>query len=188
MKKAFIFWLCFFGILVISSYILTSCRSKKPISEIEKHDSISQSSSVIRFANTLDRSLAIKDDFRFTFPTITTGVTKLKDCDSLCNQRVKEALASVNTSKSSGNNSYKLYYDKFNNQLVLNTSLGETVSKQKDSIAILQKSLLDIKSTIKEIPVRFIPTWIKYLAGFGALSIVYFGTKTALFIRSKIPV
>jgi hypothetical protein len=188
MKKAFIFLALFFGLLVISSCMLTSCRSKKLITDIEKHDSISNSTSVIRFANTLDRSLAIKDDFRYTFPTIATGATTIKDCDSLCNQRVIEALASVNTFKSSGNNSYKLYYDKFNNQIVLTTSLGETVSKQKDSIAVLQKSLLDTKSTIKEIPVQFIPTWIKYLAAFGALSIVYFGTKAVLFLQSKIPV
>ena len=187
MKKAFIFWFVFLALLVISSYILTSCHSTKPISDIEKHDSISKSSSVIRFTNTLDRTLAIKDDFRFTFQKITTGATKVKDCDSLCNERVKEALESINTSKSSGNNSYKLYYDKFNNQLVLTTSLGETVSKQKDSIAFLQKSLLDTKSTIKEIPVQYIPTWIKYLAAFGALSIVYFGTKAVLSLQSKIP-
>lgn len=170
------------------SIILVSCHSTKPISDIEKKDSIASKSKEVHFTNTIDRSLAINDDFRFTFPTITTGATKVKDCDSLCNQRIKDALANVSTSKSSGNNSYKLYYDKYTNQLVLNAKIGETINQQLDSITILNKELFVAKSSVKEIPVKYIPTWIKYLAGFGALSIAFIAIKTVLFIQSKIPV
>lgn len=187
MKKSLFFWFSFLWVLLMFSIILSSCGSKKPISEVEQTNSVAKSSNNVHFTNTLDRSLAIKDDFRFTFPTITTGATKVKDCDSLCNQRVKDALANINTSKSSGNNSYKLYYDKYTNQLVLNTSLGETIKQQKDSIATLNESLKESQSKVTEIPVKYIPTWIKYLAGFGALSLAYLGIKFVLFIQSKIP-
>lgn len=184
-------------LLIISKFLLSllfvtsmavSCAKKPIASDVQKNDSIAATSNNVHYTNTLEKSKAINDVFAFTLPKIITGATKVQDCDSLCNQKIKAALANQSTSKTSGDNSYKFYYDKYKNQFVLNVELGETIKQQKDSIAILNKSLSTNKLNIKTIPVQFIPKWIEYLAAFGALSIIFLAIKTILFIQSKIPV
>lgn len=153
MKKALAYWFTLLAILLLSSQLLVSCKSKQIINQVEKHDSISATKEVIHFSSQLNKSLGIKDTFKFSLPKITTGATKITDCDSLCNQKIKEALQNVKTSKQSGVNGYNLYYDKYSDQLVITTHLGETISSQKDSIATLNQKLAIKNEKTIEIPV-----------------------------------
>ena len=153
MKKSLFFWFSFLWVLLMFSLILTGCRSTIPINNIDKKDSIVSNTKKVNFTNTIDRSKAINDNFNFQVPTITTGAVKLRDCDSLCNQRLKDALASINISKNSGDNGYSIFFDKYKNQLQINTHLGETIKQLKDSISTTNNnSKISNKQTI-DIPV-----------------------------------
>jgi len=155
MKTALIHWFRFLILLaLLSCLMLCSCKSTQPINNIEKHDSIVNKTNTVHFTNVIEKTKAIKDTFAFTFPTINTGATKVQDCDSLCNERVKEALANVSFSKQSGDNGYKIYYDKYKNQLEITAQIGETVNKLKDSIANTVANIQTNHSIIKEIPVN----------------------------------
>lgn len=150
MKKALIYWFVF----LITLLVLTSCKCKhQTLNNVTENDSINTTKNVYKFNSVIDRSLAINDVFKIGFPTIVTGAKNVEDCDSLCNQKIKEALSNVKTSKTSGNNSYKFYYDKYTNELVLNANLGETINKYQDSVTILKNELSVSKKQVKEIPV-----------------------------------
>jgi hypothetical protein len=155
MKKSLIHWFRFLiALLLISWFLAAASCARKPIESSIKIDSTLVEKSNVSFKKFLDRSLAINDTFKFGIPKITTGATKLQDCDSLCNLKVKEALKGISSSKSSGNSNYNFYYDKYTDQLTLAVHQGETIKEKTDSIAVLQK-LLQVKSekTIK-IPVE----------------------------------
>lgn len=134
-----------------------------------------------------EKSLAINDNFKIEFPTIRTGATKVQDCDSLCNEKIKEKLKSINIEKQSGNNGYKFAYDEFTKQLSITINQGETINLQRDSITELNKIIENSSKQVKTIPVKYVPKWIQYLAGFGALALLYLLIRLSLFIRSKIP-
>lgn len=140
MKKSLFFWFSFLWVILMFSLILSGCKSTQPINNIEKKDSIVSNDKKVNFTNTIDRSKSINDAFAFTLPTIKTGATKIQDCDSLCNQRLKDALASINVSKKSGDNGYSISFDKYKNELDINTHLGETIKQLKDSISTTNKN------------------------------------------------
>lgn len=163
-----------------------SC-GRKPIESKETINTKSVSNNNVYFKNELQKSLAINDTFSYGLPYIFTGAQKVQDCDSLCNQKIKEALSNVNTSKQSGNNSYKIYYDKFKNQIVITTKLEETVNQQKDSLVSKDKQIEILKANKTTIPEPYIPTPVKWLSFFGILFIIYILYRITSFFKLKIP-
>ncbi len=189
MRKALTYWYVFIiSLLLITSLAVVSCGKKPTTTEIKETKSTNNTEAKYVFKSQTFKSLEIKDAFSFSFPQIYTGATKVEDCDSLCNQKIKEALSKVNTSKTSGDNSYKFYYDALNDQLVLNVSLGETVTQLNDSIKIKNQLIEKLENNVKEVPVKYIPVFVKYLAGFGALCAAFILIKVVLYFQSKIPV
>ena len=171
---------------------MTSCGKKPTTTEIKESKTTNDTEAKYVFKSQNFKSLEVKDAFTFSFPKIYTGATRVQDCDSLCNQKIKEAISKVNTSKTSGDNSYKFYYDKFNDQLVLNVQLGATVTQLTDSVKIKNQRIEKLENNVKIVPKPYVPKLIKYLAGFGALCAASLATflifKITLFVRSKIPV
>jgi hypothetical protein len=65
--------------------------------------------------------------------------------------------------------------------------------KQKDSLVnklnrIYQNNNDKSEIEIKEIPVKYVPLFIKILAGIGVLTIIFLGFKLSNFIKSKLPI
>lgn len=142
MKVALIHWFRFLiALLLITWFFASASCARKPIATTSNKDSIVTSKSTVFFKQMIEKSLAINDTFTIGLPTIVTGATKIQDCDSLCNLKIKQALLNVNTSKQSGNNSSKVYFDKYKNQLVVTNHQDQTINSQKDSIANLKTSI-----------------------------------------------
>ncbi|MEZ7494507.1 hypothetical protein QO206_03355 [Leeuwenhoekiella aequorea] len=57
----------------------------------------------------------------------------------------------------------------------------------RDTIITTLRERLEKKATVKEVPVKYVPWYIKILAWIGGLTVVYLGVKLALFIKSKKP-
>ena len=169
-----------FLILLIATFtFLTSCSSVKKIkeenillkSEIQKRDSIK--STVINQAI---------DDKLIT--PITQSNTGNAVFDSLVNAKVDEILSKLNTSKNSGDNSYKLIYDKLTKQLEFYSKIAQT--KNENTAVKSEKEKVIIQ--VKKIPVvveKPLTKLQKVLIGLGILAIIFIGFKVYGFIRKK---
>lgn len=182
----------FFAVL-LAALFFASCGKKNLVStEVKKDSSTVVDVEKIILKEKLDRSLAINDSFFKNIPQVKTGATNVKDCDSLCNVKISQALRDLNTKKSSGNNSYSLYWDEVKRNVVLAVKIDETVSQYKDSISIKDKRIHELESSIKtiEIPVEkpFTKLQILFLKSGQLLWIMlfaYFGWKIYKILNLK---
>lgn len=170
-------------ILFITCCILfTGCSSAKKLkeentivkSEIQKKDSI----------KTIVVNQAIDDKFITPIAQSNTGN---KVFDSLANAKVDEILSKLNTSKNSGDNSYKLIYDKLTKQLEFYAKIAQTKNENTDVKSEKAKIIVQVKKipVVVEKPLSKLE---KFFIGLGILSMVYIGFKVTLFIRKKISV
>ncbi len=175
MKKSITFLI----ILIASFTLLTSCSSAKKIkeentilkSEIQKRDSIK--SVVI--------NQAIDDKLITPIVQSNTGNVVF---DSLVNAKVDEILSKLNTSKSSGDNSYKLIYDKLTKQLEFYSKIAQTKNENTAVKSEKAKTIIQVKKipVVVEKPLSKLE---KFFIGLGILAIVFIGFKVFGFIRKK---
>ncbi|MVO09742.1 hypothetical protein GOQ30_11290 [Flavobacterium sp. TP390] len=170
MKKALAFWFIFLAMILTLSCI-TSCRSKK-VTETKtiekKSDSLVHNTSVKKV---VEISKKIKDSSSSYMPDLKTG--QGKDCDSLCNEKYRNALKSINFYKKSGENSYKMFYDEKTQFLYTIANMQETINTQTDSISKLQKKQQSIKIVEREVQVNVYPKWLLGFAFLGLLFIIF---------------
>lgn len=104
--------------------------------------------------------------------------------DSLVNAKVDEILQKLNTSKTSGDNSYKLLYDKLTKQLEFYTKIGQTANEKTKVKQQSDKTIIQIKKVpvIIEKPLSRLE---RFLIGLGILSLVFISYKAFVFIRGK---
>jgi hypothetical protein len=169
-----------FLILFIASCILfTSCSSTKKMkqentllkTEIHKRDSIK--STVV--------NQAINDKLITPIAQSNTGNAVF---DSLVNAKVDEILSKLNTSKNSGDNSYKLIYDKLTKQLEFYAQIAQT---KNESTAVKDQKTKTIIQ-VKKIPVlvkKPLSKLEKFFIGLGILAVLYIGFKAVVFISKK---
>lgn len=169
----------YIALFIISSMVFTSCSSAKKMkqenillkSEIQKRDSIK---------NTVINK-AIEDKL---ITPITQSQTGNVVFDSLVNAKVDEILSKLNTAKNSGDNSYKLIYDKLKKQLEFYAQIAQT---KNENTAVKNEKVKTIIQ-VKKIPVvvkKPLSKLEKFLMGLGILAIVYIGFKVFGFIRKK---
>jgi len=167
-KLPIILWFLFLTILL---FLSSSCKSvKTPLSETKtelKNDSLVQK---IEVREQVEISKPIYDTIYKTIPVIVTGNS---NCDSVCNSRMNEILEQLNFYKKSGENEYKIWYNKNKRLLEINAKLQQQINTKKDSTNTIKK----IKEVIKEnkviVPQKYIPKWIQILAGFGVAFILF---------------
>lgn len=175
MKKSIKFLI----ILIASFGLLTSCSSAKKIkeentilkSEIQKRDSIKN----------IVINQAINDKLITPIVQSNTGNAVF---DSLVNAKVDEILSKLNTSKNSGDNSYKLIYDKLTKQLEFYAKIAQT--KNENTAVKNEKAKTIIQ--VKKIPVvveKPLSKLEKFFIGLGILAVVFIGFKVFGFIRKK---
>lgn len=166
-------------VFLFSSILITGCSSAKKMkqettlikSDIQKKDSIK---------NTVVNQ-EIEDKLITPIIQSNTGNASL---DSLVNAKVDEILSKLNTSKNSGDNSYKLIYDKLKKQLEFYARIAQT---QSENIAVNNKNDKIIIQE-KRIPVEVIKPLSKLeksLMGLGLLALLYIGMRIVFFIRKK---
>ena len=168
-----------FLILTLLSLVFISCSSAKKQkqentilkSEIQKRDSL--------------KSVIINQviDDKLITPVVqsSTGNRKL---DSLVNAKVDEILSKLNTSKDSGDNSYKLIYDKLAKQLEFYSKMAQTKNENTVTKATNDKTVIQIKKipVVIEKPLSKLE---KFLMVLGIVTLLFIGYKTVVLIRNK---
>ena len=181
MKKALAYFFSMLIILLFASLFLVSCKSKKPLVEKTEiktlnYDSIIQS-------RIITKNKAINDSLVIAIGKIKTDK---KECDSICQVAINRVLSQLNVKKTSGDNSFGVFYDPTRNTLNLNATIGATKSD-----SLIYKWVIYRTKTVyshKDIPVdKPLPKWQLVLMIIGATAIGYFLFKITMFVRSKLP-
>ena len=169
----------YIALFIISSMVFTSCSSAKKLeqentllkNEIHKRDSIK---------NTVINK-AVDDKLITPIVQSQTGNVVF---DSLVNAKVDEILSKLNTAKNSGDNSYKLIYDKLKKQLEFYAQIAQT---KNENIAVKDEKVKTIIQ-VKKIPVvieKPLSKLEKFLIGLGILTLFYIGFKIVALISKK---
>lgn len=169
----------YFALYIISILLFTSCSSAKKIkqentlfkNEIQKRDSIK---------NTVINQ-AIDDKLVTPIAQSQTGNAVF---DSLVNTKVDEILSKLNTAKNSGDNSYKLIYDKLKKQLEFYAQIAQT---KNENTAVKDEKVKTIIQ-VKKIPVvveKPLSKLEKFLMGLGILTLLYIGFRIVALMRKK---
>jgi uncharacterized cysteine cluster protein YcgN (CxxCxxCC family) len=93
------------------------------------------------------------------------------ECDSITQATLDQVLRQLNTYKKSGNNEYKMGYDEALRQVVLSikqaeTKIENTATNKTDTDKGKEKEIV-------EIPVKYIPWWVEWLAYLGAATLLF---------------
>lgn len=148
----YVFISIFLLILLVLS-LLTSCGSSKATDK--KETAIETNAEQITQVNKeLEINRGINDLFAYQFPQLRSGDKK---CDSISNILLKQILKSINTKKTSGDNSYSLKYNELTKQLELLVTVAETTNNRIDSISA--NTLTVYKTEYREKPVRLPMRW-----------------------------
>lgn len=161
------YWFTMLLILLMVSIFVISCKSKKSTTENNTKDSIFNS---VATNSKTEISKAIKDSISKFIPVTKTGV---KDCDSICDEKVTDLLQQQNFSKTSGNNSYKLLYDKHKRLLSFVVNQEQTINELKSKQELKARFFTKTKTiTITKIE-TYIPWWVKILAWIGGITSLF---------------
>lgn len=169
----------YIALFIISSMIFTSCSSAKKLkqentllkNEIQKRDSIKN----------IIINQAIDDKLITPIVQSQTGNVVF---DSLVNAKVDEILSKLNTAKNSGDNSYKLIYDKLKKQLEFYAQIAQTKNENTAVKDERVKAIIQVKKipVVVEKPSSKLE---KFLMGFGILALLFIGFKIVALIRKK---
>lgn len=168
-----------FLLLALFSLVFISCSSAKKYkeentllkSQIQKRDSL--------------RSVIINQaiDDKFITPVVQSN-TGNRELDSLVNAKVDEILSKLNTSKNSGDNSYKLIYDKLAKQLEFYSKMAQTKNENTAIKTSNDKTIIQIKKIPIEIK-KPLSKLEKFLIGLGILTLLFLVYKAVVFIKNK---
>ncbi len=108
--------------------------------------------------------------------TLIIKVAKVKtakpECDSIAQATIDQLLKQLNTSKKSGYNEAKVYYDSILKQIVVAIKVGQTENKST-AIKETEKTTDKDKNILPPIRVQYIPFWAKCLCWCGGLSLAF---------------
>ena len=179
MKKTITKYFTISLLLVLLSLVFIGCSSARKYkqentllkSEIQKRDSLK---SVII-------NQAIDDKLITPVVQSSTGNPVL---DSIVNAKVDEILSKLNTSKNSGDNSYKLIYDKLAKQLEFYSKMAQTKNENTATKTTNDKTIIQIKKipVVIEKPLSKLE---KFLMVLGIITLLFLGYKTVVFIKNK---
>lgn len=182
MKTAIAYFFSMLMILLFASVLLVSCKSKQPIKETTVENTINKDS--IYQSRVITRNQAINDSLKIIIGQVRT---EKMECDSVCQVAIDRLLSQLNTKKTSGSNSYGVFYNSKDKSLNLNAAIGTT---QNDSVYIVKK--YHYTKTIhshRDIPVeKPFNRWHLFLMITGAGTLGYLLLKIILFIKARIPV
>lgn len=180
-RKAIAYFFALLTILLGSSIFLVSCKAKQL--PPDTHTEISKQKDSSSHIKTIDNSKAIIDSLSIVIGKIKTAKP---ECDSVTQVAIDNLLRTLNTSKQSGDNGYKIKYDELLKRLDLVIKIGPTkneVTKDFKSKDVFYDRFITKTITVKE----RLPKWQLYLMIIGIGTILYFVIKLVLLIRSKIP-
>lgn len=164
------------SLLIIAGLLFVSCKAKQPVKEIHTIEKTIEKSkdsvSITEISNAIIDSLKIK---------ISEIKTSKPECDSITNAKIQELLSQIEVSKTSGDNELGFYYDQIQKILVAYAKTGQSINKETNVKNDNKETEKD--NHLKEIPVPYIPKWVKWLAGFGVLFIIFLVWRFSLIFK-----
>jgi uncharacterized protein YycO len=149
--------------LIIILILLTSCLGTKKVFENNTSKKSTEKTEIKKdSSNVVEKNKSISDKLDLSVPkTKTDDLEFNKRVDS----KVDEILAKLNTSKKSGDNSYKLYYNLLKRQIEFEAKIGETKNETKEtnSSEVSEKSFEEKTDEYISKKVSSIPWWIYVL-------------------------
>ena len=182
MKKALAYFFALLMILLGSSIFLISCKAKQL--QPDTHTEISKQKDSTSHIQIIDNNKAIIDSLSIVIGQIKTAKP---ECDSVTQVAIDNLLRTLNTSKQSGENGYKIKYNELLKRLELVIKIGATkneVTKDFKLKDVFYDRFITKTITVKEPLAK----WQLSLMIIGIATILYFVIKLVLLIRSKIPV
>lgn len=150
-------------LLILFILVVAGC---KPVTKIIEVPVIERTTDTIIITQ-------INDVERPIYDTIVQFI----NVDDKCREELNMVLSTFNTSKSSGQNSYKIKYDKARQQLRTYIRINGSQNKTTET---LQKTKIEKDKVIRvEVPVytNVLKWWQKALMWVGGLSLLYFSFK-----------
>lgn len=145
-------------LIIAIVFTLLSCGTKKIIEQkttVEKE--LKKDSTFVSITST-----EIKDSLRVKVSSSETGN---KNIDSIVNAEIDKILSKIDTNKASGSNELSFSYDKLAKVLIAYGKVAES-KNQETKTNIFDKNH---STKVVEVPIKFIPELVKYLAGFGII-------------------
>lgn len=153
--------------ILLSVGLLTGCKSSQPVAT-SNSENIKKEILENRTEKEVIKNQAIIDSLKILIGQIKTS---RPECDSIANAEIKKLLSRLNNKKTSGNNSYGIYFDELKNELVSYAQIAET---QNEKIIELENKLFaEINKKSESKPVKYIPKEVRVLALFGSLTLLY---------------
>ena len=182
MKKTSLrYWFAMLLILLVASFFVASCKSKKPT--ITEENNTKDSSRIeIKTDHKKEINKAVADSIAKLIPLIKTGD---KNCDSICNEKCDELLESLNFYKQSGDNNYNLLFDKHKRLLSFTANLEETISELKTKSEIKERFFVKTKTkTITITQTKKVPVnKFGFLDLMGVLFLLFLGWRISKIFR-----
>lgn len=145
MKNKLIRAIIFYTLFTIA-FLIMGCKAMQQTPIVIKETTTVENSDFARVKSELNRSLAINDSLKTFIGNIKTAKP---ECDSVCQEALDRVLSNLNNKKQSGNNSFGVYYDKYQKAIIVTADLKETVSQLTDSIS----KITSFNSKTIEVPV-----------------------------------
>lgn len=156
-------------LLIAFALMCTGCMGSKKVfnskTESRKSDSSSVKSDSVKLTK-INR--AIDDEFTVK---VAQSSSNNKSLDSLVNAKVDEILRQINTTKQSGGNSYKLYYDDVLRAVRAEFKLAETKDENLSTNKETATSSNEVLTTDQQVErvIYALPWWVWAIVAFFAL-------------------
>lgn len=181
MKKAIAYFFTMLMILLIASIFLISCKAK--VLPPDTQTEISKEKDSSSHVKTIDNNKSIIDSLSIVIGQIKTAKP---ECDSVTQVAIDNLLRTLNTSKQSGDNSYKIKYNELLKRLDLIVKIGAT--KNQATTNYKSKNVFYNRFITKTITVKApLPKWQLYLMIIGSVAIGFVLFKLVLLIKKFIP-
>jgi len=161
--KTFLQTLLVLALVFMLTLLMNGCASKP----LEKTHTIER---VVTYKSD---SLKVTVVNQAVLDSLFIQVSKVKtlkpECDSITQITLDQLLVQLNSKKKSGDNEMGIYYDKIKKMIVGWQKMAETQNEKSASNKTTNTIAVEKESV--EVPVKYIPFWVKILAVLGVISL-----------------
>lgn len=187
MKKSYNINFLFTIILsaIFAAAFVLSCASKKTITSKQIETLVVDAKEKSKSTEVSSTNDAINDTIKYFVGKLNTNN---KVCDSLAAIALNDYFKNYNYAKISGNNEWSIKYDQLKRQLVVINKQAKTQNKTTTDTLIKTKFVYKNNDVLVSVPVKYVPVYMQYLAGFGALVLLALVIYTSIKFRNKFTV
>jgi hypothetical protein len=150
---------------VVFLIVLNGCKAQ-PIESTKTKETVTEVQN-----DTVKKTVingAVNDSLKIAIPVVHSAKP---ECDSLLQVELERTLKLLNSYKKSGENEQGIRYNALKKQLEMWQKMAQT--KNESTKIVYKYKYIKGETQITEVPVRYVPWWVKYLACIGAVTSAY---------------